>query len=176
METLSPTLELKQHVETLRPPAKTRHEDRAAWQIVRIVDELMDAGLIDERARNAARDLSMDYHLGMSMPGLTASYGERMRGDTPLSQRAIDTITPEERKSFAYQKAHAALASIDNHEALQMIQHCIINENKLIKASCAVFGGSRNHATGMGKFALVCGLRSLADFYYPNCDTGQPRY
>jgi hypothetical protein len=46
-----------------------------------------------------------------------------------------------------------------------MVMKCVVLEMTLGQASKEVFKGSRNTASGMGKYALMLGLRALAEHY-----------
>ena len=165
MDTIAPTPEFLAHHPEVDTPKKSQQKNREAYRVRRVVGDLERDGHIGEREVAAAERFYRDATMGMRTPGLVAAYGSRTGGSTPLSQVAVDVACPQERQSFHHAAALAAMSAINNVQQLAMVMKCVVLEQTLGQASREVFGGSRNIASGMGKYALKLGLESLAHHY-----------
>jgi hypothetical protein len=162
---LQPTPELLRHRPDHDTPKQSREKNREAFKLNSVVDRLLRNGDITRAEHEAAERFYRDITKGMHTPGLVSSYGERMGGSTPLSQLAAASVTPAERRTFHHNAALAALQAIDQPEQRRMIYKCLVEETPLHEASQETFKGSRNAASGAGKFALICAIRQLAKHY-----------
>jgi hypothetical protein len=163
-DAIAPTPEfLRRH--EVDAPKKSQKKDRTAYRVRRVVGDMFRDGYICERAVAAAERFYRDAVRGMSTPGLVGAYGERAGGQTPISQIAHEVACPAERRTFHHASALEAMSAINQPEQLAMVMKCVALEMTLAEAAKQVFGGSRDMASGMGKYALKLGLQALVEHY-----------
>lgn len=167
---VGPTRERVRKASDFEAPVTDQKRRRVHWRMLSTAETMHNAGKLSDEQLNAFKRFERDLSESQSGRRVIARYGaEAGTGGTPLlqlSEYALTALSPEERRSDAYDYIKRALAAVGEPRSVELLIVAATEDMTLESLGRSVLCiGNKAQATAAAQRTLQTATYALAQHY-----------